>query len=82
MRILIQHPVSKSFYSGEDWDENENHAVEFENVAGAEEFCQRQNLAGALIVVKFTNAAHDISYPAGSRDTLQFGRSFSRKLVR
>ena len=56
MRILIQDPETKSYFSGDDWDVDENRATEFGNVAQAEEFCRQQNLPLALVVVKFKDA--------------------------
>jgi len=80
MRILIQDPETKSFFSGDNWDVDENRATEFGNVAQAEEFCRQQNLPMALVVVRFKDASNDISYPASARDDVQLKRYSTKRL--
>jgi hypothetical protein len=70
MRILVQDAVRKVFFDGADWNENPAQAKEFESVAHAESFCQKQELSSALIVVKSKDDSHDISYPVGVRNAL------------
>ena len=79
MRILIQDPETKSYFSGDTWDVDENRATEFGNVAQAEEFCRQQNLPRALVVVKFKDAINDVRYPAGARDDAQTKRYSTKK---
>jgi len=80
MRILIQDPETKAYFSGDDWDVDENHATEFGNVAQAEEFCRQQNLALALVVVKFKDPINDVSYPASAGDDAQLKKYSTHKL--
>jgi hypothetical protein len=80
MRILIQDPATKSYFSGGDWGGDENRATEFGNVAQAEEFCRQQNLPRALVVVKFKDPTHDVSYPASARDDAQL-KKYSTKRI-
>lgn len=70
MRILIQDPSSKAYYSGESWDADPVNAVDFESTADAERFCQERNFPGALIVVKFKDDNDDIRFSAGGRSAL------------
>lgn len=69
MRILIQDPGSHFFFNGRRWIDDEKGAIEFENVARAEEFCQKEFLAGALIVVKFNDGLDNVCYSAGSQNS-------------
>jgi hypothetical protein len=80
MRILIQDPESLSFFSGDTWDVDEKHAIEFGNVAQAEEFCRQENLPLALIVVKFKDATSDVSYPASEQDDAQLKKYSTKRL--
>jgi hypothetical protein len=80
MRILIQDPETKYFFSGEDWDVDENRATEFGNVAQAEEFCRQQKLPLALVVVKFKDGMNDVSYPASARDDVQLKKYSTRRI--
>ena len=80
MRILIQDPESNAFFSGDEWDVDENHATEFGNVAQAEEFCRQQNLPLALVVVKFKDPINDVSYPASARDDAQLKKYSTKRL--
>jgi hypothetical protein len=80
MRILIQNPGTKAYFSGDDWDVDENRATEFGNVAQAEEFCRQQNLPLALVVVKFKDAINDVSYPASARDDAQLKKYSTKRL--
>ena len=80
MRILIQDPETKAYFSGDGWGVDENRATEFGNVAQAEEFCRQQNLPLALVVVKFKNASNDISYPASARDDAQLKKYSTKRL--
>jgi hypothetical protein len=70
MRILLQDSASKVYFDGFDWTENLASAKAFESVAQAETFCQRHELSSALIVVKFNDASHDVSYPVGVQNAL------------
>jgi hypothetical protein len=78
MRILIQNPESKAYLSGSGWDADEDCATEFGTVAQAEEYCRRQNLPLALVVVKFKDAKNDVSYPASGQDDAQL-KKYSTK---
>jgi hypothetical protein len=70
MRILIQDPIGKGYFDGIAWNSNAEEAREFESVAQAETFCHEQNVASALIVVKFNDPNQDIRYPIGPHDAL------------
>jgi hypothetical protein len=80
MRILIQDPDSKAYFSETDWEMDEGRATEFGTVAQAEEFCRQQNLPLALVVVKFKDAAGDVRYPAVSRDDAQLKKYSTKRL--
>jgi hypothetical protein len=80
MRILIQDPESKAFFSGDAWDVDENRATEFGTVAQAEELCRQHNLPLALVVVKFKDAGNDVRYPAGARDDAQLKKYSTKRL--
>jgi hypothetical protein len=80
MRILIQDPETRAYFSGDDWDVDENRATEFGNVAQAEEFCRQQDLPLALVVVKFKDPAHDVRYPASARDDAQLKKYSTKRL--
>jgi hypothetical protein len=66
MRIVIQDPHSNFFFEGSRWTNNEKEAMEFENVARAEEFCRQELLAGVLIVVMFNDGLDSVCYKAGA----------------
>jgi len=70
MRILVQDPGSRAFFDGTHWDDDFERAKTFESVAQAEAFCRQHEFSSALIVVKFQDANHDISYPVGDRGAL------------
>jgi hypothetical protein len=80
MRILIQNPDNKAYLSGDTWDDDENHATEFGNVAQAEEFCRQQNLPLALVVVKFKNPVNDVRYPVNSPDSALLKKYSTRRI--
>jgi hypothetical protein len=80
MRILIQQPDTRAYFSGDTWNVDVNHATEFGNVAQAEEFCRQQNLPLALIVVKFKNAANDVSYPASAQHDAQLQKYSTKRI--
>ena len=80
MRIVIQNPETRAFFSGGEWDLDEDRASQFGNVADAEEFCRQQNLPQALVVVKFRDAINDVSYPASGRDDAQLKKISTRRL--
>ena len=80
MRILIQDPESLSYFSGDTWDVDEKHAIEFGNVAQAEEFCRQQNLPLALVVVKFKNPVNDVRYPVNSPDSALLKKYSTRRI--
>ena len=80
MRILIQDPETKAYFSGDAWNVDENRATEFGNVAQAEEFCRQQDLPLALVVVKFRDASNDVSYPASAQDDAQLKKYSTKRL--
>jgi len=80
MRIVIQDPTSKAFFDGANWDYDLEHAKTFENVAHAEACCAEQQLANALVAVKFTDPNSDFSFPVGSRGALLVSRSRTTKI--
>ena len=74
MRILIQDPASQRYFDGYAWGNEIDQAREFESVAQAETFCREQQIARALIVVKFNDPSQDIRYTVGPRDALMVSR--------
>jgi len=71
VRILIQHPESKRFFNGVEWNPSLEDAMDFDTVYSAEQFCRDQDIRSALIVVKFNNlAAQDIKYLVGPANSL------------
>jgi len=83
MRILIQHPESKSFYDGHDWAADIHQAKEFESVYSAEQYCQDQEIRRAFIVVKFNeSAAQDIKYAVGAANALLTSKPPTTRLYR
>jgi hypothetical protein len=66
MRILVQNSLRKAYFDGFAWNANMAKAKAFASVAQAESFCKEQELANALIVVKFKDASRDVSYPVGA----------------
>ena len=80
MRIVIQNPETRAYFSGGEWDMDEDRASQFGNVAEAEELCREQNLPQALVVVKFKDALNDVSYPASGRDDAQLKKISTRRL--
>jgi hypothetical protein len=78
MRIVIQDPTSHFFFDGGTWVGDEKGAMEFGNVGRAEEFCQQELLAGALIVVKFNDGLDSVCYTAGTPNPASFVTASSR----
>jgi hypothetical protein len=80
MRIVIQDPTSKAFFDGVSWDNELERAKTFENVAQAEACCAEQQLANALVAVKFNDPNSDFSFPVGSRGALLVSRPQTTKI--
>jgi hypothetical protein len=82
MRILVQDPARKVYFDGYEWNENAARAKAFESVAQAESFCQKHALSTALIVVKFKDAMHDVSYPVGNYNALLVSKPPTTRISR
>jgi hypothetical protein len=80
MRILVQDSLRKVYFDGADWDESAAKAKNFENVTQAEAFCQEHELSTALIVVKFNDGSHDVSYPVGNRNALMVSKPATTRI--
>jgi hypothetical protein len=80
MRIVVQDPEGKAYFSGTGWTDDENRATEFGTVTQAEEFCRQQNLSLALVVVKFNGGDNDVRYPASARDDAQLKKYSTKRL--
>jgi len=70
MRILVQDPNNDAFFDGDGWIKDFHQAKTFESVAQAEALCREHQFSSALIVLKFDNPNHDVSYPVGARSAL------------
>ena len=82
MRILVQDAGSKAFFDGTGWDEDFERAKTFESVTQAEAVCRKHQFSSALIVVKFEDANHDISYPVGARGALLVSKPHTTSIKR
>lgn len=80
MRILIQDPIGKGYFDGQNWDGELDQAREFESVAQAENYCHEQNFSRVQIVVKFKDPRQDIRYSVSARDALVVSRPPSTRI--
>ena len=62
MRIVIQDPANKAYFTRGGWSTDLEQAIRFENVAQAEAFCGEHELSEAMIVLKFKDPLSETSY--------------------
>jgi hypothetical protein len=82
MRIVIQKADTQDYFDGILWGDDLEKAMDFESVAQAEQYCVDQRFTSALIVVKFKDSTHDISYPIGSGNTPLVAKSYTKRFNR